>query len=140
MLEDAHSLAAQDIDIVIGAIETHGRAETAAKIKNLEIIPPKKIEYHGAVFDEMNIEAIIKRKPSVVIVDELAHTNIPGAKNSKRYEDVCDLLKAGISVMTAVNIQHLETLNDVVRRTTGIEVRETIPDNFLRRADEVDQC
>lgn len=137
MLDDAHSLAAQDIDIVIGAIETHGRAETAAKLKNLEIIPPKKIEYHGAVFDEMNIEAIIKRKPSVVIVDELAHTNIPGAKNSKRYEDVCDLLKAGISVMTAVNVQHLETLNDVVRRTTGIEVRETIPDNFLRRADEV---
>lgn len=137
MLEDAHQLKEQGVDIVIGAVETHGRAETAEMIGDLEIVPPQKIMYRGNVFDEMDLQAIIDRKPAVVVVDELAHTNIKGAKNEKRYEDVLEILENGISVITAVNIQHIESLNDVVRRTTGVEVRETVPDSFFKRADEV---
>jgi two-component system sensor histidine kinase KdpD len=137
MLEDAHLLKKQGIDVVIGAVETHGREDTREQIKNLEIVPSQKIEYRGTVFDEMYLEGIIKRKPAVVIVDELAHTNIEGAKNKKRYEDVLELLDNGISVITAVNIQHIESLNDVVARTTGVEVRETVPDSFFKRADEI---
>lgn len=137
MLEDANALKKQGIDVVIGVVVTHNRAETAAMIGDLEIIPMQKIEYRGAFFDELNVAEIIKRKPEVVIIDELAHSNVIGAKNQKRYEDVLEILDAGISVMTAVNVQHLETLNDVVARTTGIQVRETVPDWFVRRADEV---
>lgn len=137
MLEDAQALKKQGIDMVIGVVVTHNRAETAAMIGDLEIVAPQKIEYRGAIFDELNVAAIIERQPEVVIVDELAHSNVTGAKNHKRYEDVLEILDAGISVMTAVNVQHLETLNDVVARTTGIQVRETVPDWFIRRADEV---
>lgn len=137
MLEDAHSLRNQGIDIVIGAVETHGRAETEALIKDLEIIPPKKFAYRSAIFDEMDLEAIIERKPSVVVIDELAHTNIEGGKNRKRYEDVLEILENGISVITAVNIQHIESLNDAVAGTTGVIVRETVPDCFFKRADEI---
>lgn len=137
MLEDAHILKTQGVDIVIGCVETHGRNETEEKIGDLEFVPMKKIEYRGTIFDELNVEKIIERKPEVVLIDELAHTNIEGSKNQKRFEDVLEILAAGISVMTAVNVQHLETLNDVIARTTGIKVRETIPDWFLRRADEV---
>lgn len=137
MLEDAHALRKQGIDVVVGAVETHGRAETKELIRDLEIVPPQKIEYRGATFDEMNLAAIIERRPAVVIVDELAHTNITGAKNHKRYRDVLKLLENNISVITAVNIQHIESLNDVVRRTTGVEVRETVPDSFFKRADEI---
>lgn len=137
MLEDAHVLRKQGYDVVIGFVETYGRAETEAKIADLEIIPRKKIEYRGVVLEEMDLEAILARKPEMCLVDELAHTNVPGSKNKKRYRDVLDLLDAGIHVMTAVNIQHLETLNDAVTRSSGIQVRETIPDSFLKRADEV---
>ena len=137
MLEDAHQLKEQGVDIVIGAVETHGRAETAEMIGDLEIVPPQKIMYRGNVFDEMDLDTIIERHPAVVVVDELAHTNIKGAKNEKRYEDVLEILENGISVITAVNIQHIESLNDIVQRTTGVEVRETVPDRFFKRADEV---
>ncbi len=137
MLEDAHELKKQGVDIVIGAIETHARSETEAMVGDLEQVPLQLIEYRGSRFLELNVQAILDRHPTVVVVDELAHTNVPGSKNSKRYEDVLELLDAGISVMTAVNVQHLESLNDVVVKTTGVRVRETVPDSFLQRADEV---
>ncbi len=137
MLEDAHQLKEQGIDVVIAVVETHGRIETAEQIKDLEVIPPKKIEYRGNVFEEMDLAAVIGRKPAVAIVDELALTNIEGSKNEKRYQDVKELLEHGISVITAVNIRHIESLNDVVVSTTGVQVRETVPDCFFKNADEV---
>jgi two-component system, OmpR family, sensor histidine kinase KdpD len=137
MLQDAHQLKRQGVDIVIGIIDTHGRDETAELIGNLERVPMQQITYRNVVIDEMDLESVIKRKPEIALVDELAHTNAPGSKNRKRYQDVLDLLEAGISVITAVNIQHIESLNDVVARTTGVRVRETFPDWFLKRADEV---
>lgn len=137
MLEDAHQLKEQGIDVVIAVVEAHGRAETEEQIRDLEIIPPKLIEYRGNIFEEMDLAAVIERKPAVAIVDELAHTNIEGAKNEKRYQDVKELLENGISVITAVNIQHIESLNDIVVRTTGVQVRETVPDCFFKNADEV---
>jgi two-component system sensor histidine kinase KdpD len=137
MLEDAHQLKRQGVDIVVAVVETHGREETRMMIGDLERVPMRRIEYRGVTLEEMDVEAVIARRPAIAIVDELAHTNVPGSKNRKRYEDVLDLLNAGISVITAVNIQHLESLNDAVARTTGVRVRETIPDYFLRRADEV---
>ena len=137
MLADAHLLKKQIADIVIAAIDSHGRQETEAMIGDLERVPMRIFDYRGVVLQEMDLEAVIRRHPEIAIVDELAHTNVEGSKNRKRYQDVLDLLDAGISVITAVNIQHLESLNDVVNRTTGIRVRETIPDHFLRRADEV---
>ena len=137
MLEDAHLLRQQGYDIVIGFVETYGRASTEAQIKDLEAVPRKQIGYRNVVMEEMDVDGIIARQPEICLVDELAHTNVPGSKNKKRYEDVLDLLTAGISVFTAVNIQHLETLNDAVARSSGIRVRETVPDTFLKRADEV---
>lgn len=137
MLEDAHAFKKQGVDIVIGVVESHGRAETATLSEGLEFVPMQKIEYKGVMLEEMNLEAISARHPTIALVDELAHTNVPGSKNHKRYEDVLELLDNGISVITAVNIQHLESLNDAIARTTGVRVRETVPDFFLRRADEV---
>ena len=137
MLEDAHQLCKQGIDVVVAVVETHGREETIELIDGLEVIPPKEIEYAGAFFDEMDLDAVIARKPTVAIVDELAHTNVTGSKHRKRFEDVLELLDHGISVITAVNIQHIESLNDAVGRTTGVNVRETVPDVFFKRADEV---
>ena len=137
MLEDAHLLKKQGADIVVAAVEPHGREDTKAMVGDLERLPMRRIEYRGVTLEEMDLDAVIARHPAIAIVDELAHTNVPGSKNRKRYQDVLDLLSAGISVITAVNIQHLESLNDVVNRTTGVRVRETIPDYFLRRADEV---
>ena len=137
MLEDAQGLKQQGVDIVIAVVETHGRADTAAMIGDLERVPLRKIEYRGVVLEEMDLEGVIKRRPAIAIVDELAHTNVPGSKHHKRFEDVLELLDAGISVITACNVQHLESLNDAVARTTGVRVRETIPDHVLRRADEV---
>jgi two-component system, OmpR family, sensor histidine kinase KdpD len=137
MLEDAHLLKKQGADIVVAVVETHGREETKAMIGELDVVPMRRIEYRGVTLQEMDVDAVIARHPAIAIVDELAHTNVPGSKNRKRYQDVLDLLNAGISVITAVNIQHLESLNDVVSRTTGVRVRETVPDHFLRRADEV---
>lgn len=137
MLDDAYELRAQGIDVVLASIETHGRDETLAKIGDLEIIPEQLLQYRGSSFGEMDVEAVIRRHPKVAIVDELAHTNIVGVANRKRYEDVLKLLDSGISVITAVNIQHIESLNDIVAKTTGVCVRETVPDSFFKRADEV---
>jgi two-component system, OmpR family, sensor histidine kinase KdpD len=137
ILEDAHQLKSQGLDIVIGFIEPHGRAETEALIGDLESVPLRRIEYRGVTLTEMDVDAVIARKPQIAIVDELAHTNAPGSKNKKRYEDVLEILDAGIAVITAVNVQHIESLNDAIARITGVRVREAIPDYFLRRADEV---
>jgi two-component system sensor histidine kinase KdpD len=138
MINDAYRMVHQQkIDVVIGLVETHGRAETEARIRDLEIIPQRVIAYRGVNLKEMDVDAIIARHPHTVVVDELAHTNVPGSKNRKRYEDVLELLDAGIDVMTAVNIQHLETLNDAVNRSASTTIRETVPDSFLKRADEV---
>jgi len=137
MLQEAHALRGRGLDVVIGVIETYGRANTEAQLKDLEAVPLRSVEYRGVTMKEMDVAAIIARKPQVCVVDELAHTNVPGSRHEKRYEDVLDLLNAGIHVLTAVNIQHLETLNDAVARVTGVRVRETVPDTFLDRADEV---
>jgi two-component system sensor histidine kinase KdpD len=137
MLETAHAMRKQGIDVAIGLVETHGRAETAAMIQDLEIIPQKEIPYRSVVLREMDLDAVLKRHPHTVIVDELAHTNVPGSRNRKRYEDVLELLDVGINVMTAVNVQHLETLNDAVARSASTLIRETVPDSLLKRADEV---
>ena len=137
MLEDAQALRRQGVDIVIAVLETHGRAETAALAEGLERIPMRKIEYRGVTLEEMDLDAVIARHPQVAVVDELAHTDVPGSRNRKRFEDVLDLLHHDIAVITAVNIQHIESLNDVVARVTGVRVRETVPDHFFRLADEV---
>jgi two-component system sensor histidine kinase KdpD len=137
MLQEAHALRARGLDVVVGIAETYGRTDTEAQLKNLEVVPRRQVEYRGVTMEEMDVDAIITRAPQVCVVDELAHTNVPGSRNSKRYQDVVELLDAGIHVMTAVNIQHLETLNDAVARATGVRVRETVPDTFLDRADEV---
>ena len=137
MLQEAHALKKRGLDVVVGFVETYGRRETEVQVKDLEVIPRRKIEYRGVTMEEMDVEAIIRRKPQVCLVDELAHSNVPGSRHGKRYEDVLEILDAGIHVMTAVNIQHLETLNDAVSRATGVRVRETVPDTFLDRADEV---
>jgi two-component system sensor histidine kinase KdpD len=137
MLQEAHALRARGLDVVLGLVETYGRRDTEAQLKDLEVIPRRAIEYRGVTMEEMDVDAILRRKPEVCVVDELAHTNVPGSRNTKRYQDVLDILDSGIHVMTAVNIQHLETLNDAVARVTGVRVRETVPDTFLDRADEV---
>jgi two-component system sensor histidine kinase KdpD len=137
MLQEAHALRARGLDTVVGYVETYGRRDTEAQIKDLEVIPRRAVEYRGVTMEEMDVDAVIRRKPQVAVVDELAHTNVPGSRNTKRYQDVVEILDAGIHVMTAVNIQHLETLNDAVAKATGVRVRETVPDTFLDRADEV---
>jgi two-component system sensor histidine kinase KdpD len=138
MLNDAYNMKhQQSVDVVIGLVETHGRKDTEARIRDLEVIPQKEIPYRGVTLKEMDVDAIIARRPHTVVVDELAHSNVPGSKNRKRYEDVLELLDAGINVMTAVNIQHLETLNDAVNRSANTTIRETVPDSFFKRADEV---
>ncbi|MGA7343306.1 MAG: universal stress protein [Terracidiphilus sp.] len=138
MLDDAYLLRhQQNVDVVIGLVESHGRKETEDRVRDLEVIPQRVIPYRGVNLKEMDVDAILARHPDTVIVDELAHTNVPGSKNRKRYEDVVELLDAGINVMTAVNIQHMETLNDAVSRSANTTIRETVPDSFLKRADEV---
>jgi two-component system sensor histidine kinase KdpD len=137
MLEDAHGLRRQGVDVVIAFIEPHGRADTSALIQDIEQVPLRSIEYRGVTLHEMDVEAVKARHPFVAVVDELAHTNAPGSTHQKRYEDVLDLLSAGINVITAVNIQHIESLNDAIASTTGVRVRETVPDWVLKRADEV---
>jgi two-component system, OmpR family, sensor histidine kinase KdpD len=137
MLEDAHILKKQGVDIVIGLVESHGRSETQAQIKDLEVIPERSIPYRSVTLQEMDLDAILARHPNTCIVDELAHTNVPGSRNRKRYEDVLELLDAGINVMTAVNVQHIETLNDSVARSANTNIRETVPDSLLKRADEI---
>jgi two-component system, OmpR family, sensor histidine kinase KdpD len=137
MLEDAHLMKKQGIDVVIGLIEPHQRKDTEAQVKDLEVIPRRAIPYRSVVLEEMDLDAVLARRPTTCLVDELAHTNVPGSRNRKRYEDVFELLDAGINVMTAVNVQHLETLNDSVSRSADVQIRETIPDSFLKRANEV---
>ncbi|WP_460681284.1 sensor protein KdpD [Mucilaginibacter koreensis] len=137
MLQEAHALLKNGIDIQIGYIETHYRAETHALLAGLPVIPRRTTFYKGKELDEMDLQAILNRHPEVVIVDELAHTNIEGSKNDKRWQDVFDLLEAGISVITAVNIQHLESLNEEVENITGIAITERIPDKILQQADEI---
>jgi two-component system, OmpR family, sensor histidine kinase KdpD len=137
MLEEGHRLRSEGTDVVIGLLETHNRAETAAKAIGLELIPRQQIAWEGVVLTEMDVAAILNRQPQLVLVDELAHTNIPGSKREKRYQDVEQILEAGIDVHSTVNIQHLESLNDTVAQLTGIVVRERIPDRVLEAADEV---
>ncbi|MBB6698523.1 sensor protein KdpD [Clostridium algidicarnis] len=137
MLNEANRRLFRQEDVVAGCIETHGRIDTKEQIGGLKIIAKKKIEYNGRILEEMDTETIIKLKPDAVLVDELAHTNVPGSKNKKRFEDVEEMLSEGIDVVTTVNIQHLESLNDVIRQITGIKVRETIPDSVVEHADEV---
>ncbi len=137
MLQEVHTLAKNNIRVQIGFIETHGRPETQALLEGLPLIPRKTIFYKGKELEEMDVPAIINARPEVVIVDELAHTNIPGSKNEKRWQDVLDLLDEGISVISAVNIQHIESLNGEIQKITGIEVQERVPDRVLKMADEV---
>ncbi len=137
MLEEAHELKARGVDIVIGYFEPHGRADTIAKAEGLEMIPRKQVSYRGSVFEEMDTKAILARRPQACAVDEFPHTNVPGSERAKRWEDVHVLLDAGIDVLTTMNIQHLESLNDQVWHVAGIRVRETIPDWVVDQADEV---
>src|SRR6059036_399975 len=137
MLQSAHAKLKAGADVVVGAVETHGRAETEALLQGLEVLPRKRIEYKDRVLEEMDLDALIARHPQIALVDELAHTNAPGSRHPKRFQDVEELLDAGIDVYTTVNIQHLESLNDVVAQITGVRVRETIPDRILDRADEI---
>jgi two-component system sensor histidine kinase KdpD len=137
MLQEAHTLLKNGIDVKIGYIETHNRKETHELLAGLPVIPRRSIFYKGKQLEEMDVQAIINLRPEVVIVDELAHTNIEGSKNEKRWQDVLEILEAGINVISAVNIQHIESLNEDVKRITNVEVQERIPDNVLRLADEV---
>src|SRR4249919_2078573 len=138
MLQSAHARKKAGADVVVGVVETHGRAETEALLHGLEIIPRKKLEYKDQVLEEMDLDALIARRPKIALVDELAHTNAPGSRHPKRYLDVEELLSHGIDVYTAVNIQHIESLNDIVAQITQVRVRETIPDSIIDRADDVE--
>jgi len=137
MLLDAHQLKKQNVDVVVGFAETHGRAETAKLLEGLEVIPRRRQEYRGIVLEEMDVEAVIQRKPEVVLVDELAHTNVPGTGNLKRYQDVQDILAAGIHVISTLNIQHLESLYNTVEQLIHVKVKERIPDSIVLEADEI---
>src|SRR5260370_1921774 len=137
MREEAVRLGGRGVDVVLGFIEPHRRGEGEARIGDLEIIPRRIVSYRSVTLEEMDVEAIIARKPEVVIVDELAHSNVPGSRHEKRYQDAEELVSTGINVITAMNIQHVESLNPMIRRITGVDVRETVPDSFLLRADQI---
>jgi len=137
MLNEAHVLKKRGEDVVVGIVETHGRSETGALLTGLEVIPRRRVEYQGIILEELDLDAIMRRRPAVVLVDELAHTNAPDSRHPKRYLDVEELLDSGIDVYTTMNVQHFESLNDVVEKITGIRMQETLPDTFLDRADEV---
>ena len=138
MLEEAHRRKSRGTDVVVGFVEAHGRENTQAMVGDLEVLPRKQMTYRGAAFEEMDTDAVIARRPQVVLVDELAHTNVPGSKNTKRWQDIEELLAAGITVLSTLNIQHLESLNDVVQTITGVPQRETVPDAIVRRAEQVE--
>jgi two-component system, OmpR family, sensor histidine kinase KdpD len=138
MLEAARALRAAGVDVVVGIVETHGRAETAALAEGLPLLPPRLVEYRGATLKEFDLDGALARRPTVILVDELAHTNAEGSRHTKRWQDVLELLDAGISVYTTLNVQHVESLNDVVAKITGVVVRETVPDSVLERADEIE--
>jgi len=137
MLVEGNRLKKGGVDVVIGYVEPHARPETIAQIGDLEIIPPRLTQYHGITLREMDVDAVIARKPTVALVDEMAHTNAPESKNRKRYEDVEDLMRAGINVVSTVNIQHLESLYNIVEQATGVRVKERVPDEFLLKADQI---
>jgi two-component system sensor histidine kinase KdpD len=137
MLEEARALQQRGVDVVIGLIDTHGRPETEALLEGLELIPRRKEEYRGIVVEDLNLDAVLARAPTVVIVDEIPHTNIPGSRHKKRYQDVIELLDAGINVIGAMNVQHLDSLNGLVQRSTGVVVREIVPDGFLTQAAQI---
>ncbi|MEI6412307.1 MAG: sensor protein KdpD [Bacteroidota bacterium] len=137
MLQEAQTLLKNGVDVKIGLVETHNRAETAALLEGLPLIPRRKLFYKGKSLEELDVQTIIQLHPDVVLVDELAHTNIEGSKNEKRWQDVLEIMDAGISVISAVNIQHIESLNEEIKKITGIEVRERVPDSILALADEV---
>src|SRR5450755_3663483 len=138
MLNEGRRRHDRGTDVVVGFVETHGRARTIEQIGDLEVVPRKLVTYRGSEFEEMDIDAVIARRPQVALVDELAHTNVPGSRNEKRWQDVEEVLDAGIDVISTVNIQHLESLNDVVERITGVPQRETVPDAIVRAADQVE--
>jgi two-component system sensor histidine kinase KdpD len=138
MLNEGHRRQSRGTDVVVGYVETHGRLQTQAQLGDLEIIARMQISYRGVTLEEMDKEAIIARRPQVVLVDELAHTNVPGSRHTKRYQDVLQILDAGIDVVTTLNVQHLESLNDLVASITGVRVRETLPDWILDQAEEVE--
>src|SRR3954453_5645277 len=138
MLGEAHRRLERGTDVVAAVVETHGRKKVAELLKGIEIVPPKFVEYRGKQFGELDVEAVRRRQPQVVLVDELAHTNTPGSKNPKRWQDVEELLHAGITVISTVNVQHLESLNDVVTQITGIEQQEKVPDDVVRAADQIE--
>ena len=138
MLGEAHRRLGRGTDVVVGICETHGRAYTAAQIEGLETVPLREIEHRGTSFLELDLDAVLARAPQVALIDELAHTNVPGSRNTKRWEDIHELLGAGIDVISTVNIQHLESLNDVVESITGVKQRETVPDDVVRAADQIE--
>jgi two-component system sensor histidine kinase KdpD len=137
MLQEGHRLKSEGIDVVIGLLETHGRADIARLAEGLEVVPRRTQEYHGIAIEEMNAEAVVARKPQLALIDELAHTNVPGSRNAKRYEDVQDILDAGIHVISTLNVQHLESLYNIVETAVGVKVRERLPDSVLAEADEI---
>ena len=138
MLTAARQRTAEGVDVVIGVVETHGRAETAAQIGSLPILPTRRIPYRGQTLEEFDLAAALERKPELILIDELAHTNVPGSTHAKRWEDVAELLEAGIPVWATLNVQHLESLNDDVARITGVRVTETLPDQVLELAAEIE--
>jgi two-component system sensor histidine kinase KdpD len=138
MLEEGHRRSDRGTDVVVGYVETHGRTHTQAMLSGLEVVPRKNIAYRGTTFEEMDVDAVLHRRPAVVLVDELAHTNIPGSRNAKRWQDIQELLDAGMTVITNLNIQHLESINDVVRQITGVPQRETVPDEMVRSAEQIE--
>jgi len=137
MLQEAQELRRRGVDVVVAFIEPHGRPETEALVQGLEIVPRRRSEYRGVAVEEMDLDAVRARHPTVAVVDEIPHTNAPGSQNRKRYQDVLALLDAGINVIGAMNVQHLESLNGLIERATGVAVRETVPDSFLKQADQV---
>jgi two-component system sensor histidine kinase KdpD len=137
MLQEAHRLKNRQVDLVVGVVETHGRPETAALLEGLEQVPRRKIEYRGVTLEEMDVDAVLARRPTIALIDELAHTNAPGSRFAKRYQDVEELLRAGINVISTLNIQHLESLYDLIEKSTGVKVKERIPDYILGMAHEL---
>ncbi|MCU0837773.1 MAG: two-component sensor histidine kinase, partial [Rhodospirillales bacterium] len=138
MLLTAHARRREGVDVVVGVVETHGRIETEQLLTGLEVIPRRRIDYRGITLEEMDLDAVLARRPQLILVDELAHTNAPGSRHPKRYLDVEEILAAGIDVFTTLNIQHVESLNDVVARITRIRVRETVPDSILDAAEDIE--
>src|SRR2546423_11573455 len=138
MLNEGKRRRTRGTDVVVGLVETHGRANTAAQIGDVEVVPRRRISYRGTDFEEMDVDAVLARKPQVALVDEIAHTNVPGSRNEKRWQDFAEVLDAGIDVISTLNMQHLESVNDVVDAITGVKQPVTIPDAIVRAAEQVE--